>query len=71
MEHRKYNVTRTGMNSFENSYIDSCRNCDGSGMVKIIGSNCSTVIMCNRCLGTGEVQVTKKIEVIVKPYKNQ
>lgn len=69
MEHRKYIVTRLGHGLYENKYIDSCRNCQGSGMIVLSGHSCSAVIDCIICGGSGEVQITKKIEVIIKPFK--
>jgi DnaJ-class molecular chaperone len=75
MEHRKYVVTPTGPNRYENNYIDSCRNCLGSGFIiveaegtcRLTGAP-ERVITCDVCGGSGEVSVTKKIEVIVKPF---
>lgn len=68
MEYRKYITTRTGQNTFENKYYDVCRNCGGEGMISLLISvGVSTVVQCPVCNGTGDVKVTKKIEVIVEP----
>ncbi|MFH1121767.1 MAG: hypothetical protein V1775_18245 [Bacteroidota bacterium] len=69
MEYRKYITTRTGQNTFENKYFDVCRNCGGEGMIRLIVEvgGASTVCQCPVCKGTGDVQITKKIEVIVSP----
>jgi DnaJ-class molecular chaperone len=67
----KYTVTRTGDNSFKNEYTDQCRNCHGSGFILPALPPEASPINCPVCLGTGLVDVTKVIEVIVKPHKNQ
>lgn len=68
MEYRKYAITRTGHNTWDNKYFDVCRNCLGTGMITIRGNmSVSTVVQCAVCLGKGDVKVTKKIEVIVEP----
>lgn len=63
-ELRKYEVTRTGINSFVNRYVDTCRNCDGSGLLTFE----SGVLMCPVCNGTGLVSITKVIDIIIKPF---
>jgi DnaJ-class molecular chaperone len=68
MEYRKYTVSRTGQNTWDNKYYDVCRNCLGAGLITLLGNmSASTVVQCPVCLGTGDVKVTKKIEVIVEP----
>lgn len=67
VEHRKYIVTRLADGVYENNYIDSCRNCQGSGIVFITGEICDAVFECPVCSGSGEVHVTKRIEVKIKP----
>jgi len=68
MEYRKYTTTRTGQNTYQNVFIDVCRNCRGDGMITLlIGVGCSTLVQCPVCKGKGDVKVTKKIEVIVEP----
>lgn len=69
MEYRKYLTTRTGPSTFENRYYDVCRNCGGEGLIRLIVEvgEASTAVQCPVCKGTGDVRVTKKIEVIVEP----
>lgn len=69
MEYRKYTTTRTGDRTYQNSYVDGCRNCGGSGLIELVIPVGCTAVMCPVCEGSGSVSVTKKIEVIVKPYK--
>jgi len=69
MEFRKYNTTRTGQHTYQNTYFDQCGNCLGSGLIRLIVPVASTLVVCPVCEGSGVVQVTKNIEVIVKPYK--
>jgi DnaJ-class molecular chaperone len=68
MEYRKSIITRTGQRTWENKYYDVCGECSGSGLsiLRIPGGK-STAVQCRLCKGTGDVQVTKKIEVIVEP----
>jgi DnaJ-class molecular chaperone len=66
IEIRKYQVTRTGQNKYENRYIDVCRNCAGDGLVdSIVG-----FLQCQVCGGTGLVEVTKSIEIKINPLIN-
>lgn len=71
MEHRNYQITKTGKRRFENRYVDGCRFCQGSGMIAIETDGISTVVMCSTCQGTGEVEIIKKIEVFVKPFNSK
>lgn len=72
MEHRKYIVTPLGCNCFVNNYIDSCRNCEGTGLIHLLAEGeAQTVVMCDVCQGSGEVAITKHIQIIVKPFKRQ
>jgi DnaJ-class molecular chaperone len=67
----KYTVTRTGDKSFKNEYTAQCRNCYGSGFILPALPPEAGPIDCPVCLGSGEVDVTKMIEVSVKPHKNK
>lgn len=70
IERRKYIVTPLGGNMYENNFVDTCRNCCGTGLIKLLTPP-GLVEECPVCLGSGEVAVTKRIEVIVKPFKRQ
>lgn len=71
MERRKYVVRPLGDNTYENNFIDGCRNCRGTGLVELKGDGYTTVIMCEVCQGSGEVAITKTIKIVVKPFKRE
>lgn len=39
---------------------EECEKCEATGLIKING----TINECNKCKGHGEVELTKKIEII-------
>lgn len=72
MERRKYVVRPLGDNTYENNFIDGCRNCRGTGLVQLeCDGAANTVIMCEVCQGSGEVAITKTIKIVVKPFKRE
>lgn len=64
-ELRRFLVTRTGPNSFVNKYVDNCRNCDGSGILTV---EPGVMKLCPICEGSGYVNITKVIDIIIKPF---
>jgi DnaJ-class molecular chaperone len=65
----KYDVKAIGDKKYLCRYTANCRGCYGTGELLVATPDEQKTLPCPTCQGSGKVDVTKQISVIVLPHK--